>query len=60
MASAVWLTQQGLHSVGVHHPAIYLFVEIIVGALAYVGAALVLCRETSRDLLGLLKKALKR
>jgi PST family polysaccharide transporter len=60
MASAVWLTQQGLHSAGVHHPAIYLFVEIVVGAIAYVGAALVLCRETSRDLLGLLKKALKR
>jgi lipopolysaccharide exporter len=60
MASAVWLTQMGMRSLGVHAAWIYLVVEIIVGALAYVGGALVICRETSRDLLGLLKKALKR
>ncbi len=60
MASAVWLVQQGMEAAGMQHPAVYLFVEIVVGAIAYVGAALVLCRETSRDLLGLLKRALKR
>jgi hypothetical protein len=60
MASAVWLVQKGMQGAGVEHPAIYLVVEIVVGAVAYVGAALVICRDTSRDLLGLLKKALKR
>lgn len=60
MASAVWLVQRGLQGAGVEHPAIYVVVEITVGAIAYVGAALVICRDTSRDLLGLLKKALKR
>ena len=60
MAAAVWLVQRGLRIAGVEHPAVYLLVEIAVGGIAYVAAALVLCRETSRDLLGLLKKALKK
>jgi lipopolysaccharide exporter len=60
MASAVWLVREGLIGAGVEHPAIYLLVEIAVGALAYVAAALVICRETSRDLLSLLRKALRR
>jgi PST family polysaccharide transporter len=60
MAAAVWLAARGMRIVGFEHPAIYLLVEIAVGGAAYVAAALVLCRETSRDLLGLLKKALKK
>lgn len=60
MAAAVWLVHRGLPSLGVEHPAIYLIVEITVGALVYIGAALVICRETARDMLGLLKKALKK
>jgi PST family polysaccharide transporter len=60
MASAVWLVQFAMRGAGVHHAWIYLVVEIVVGGAAYVGAALVICRETSRDLLSLLKKALKR
>jgi lipopolysaccharide exporter len=60
MASAVWLVHRGLVSFGVGHPAVYVVVEIAVGGVAYVGAALVICRETARDLLGLLKKAMKR
>jgi lipopolysaccharide exporter len=60
MASAVWLAQMGLRGLGVQQAWLYLIVEIIVGAAAYVGGALIICRETSRDLLGLLKKALKR
>jgi hypothetical protein len=35
-------------------------VQIVVGAIAYVGAALVFARETSKDLLQLLAKALKK
>lgn len=37
-----------------------LFIEIVVGAVVYVAAALVLCRATARDLLSMLKKIAKR
>jgi hypothetical protein len=60
MAAAIWLVARGMRMAGIEHPAIYLLVEIAVGGLAYVAAALVLCRETAVDLLGLLKKALKK
>ena len=60
MAAAVWLTHRGLQVTGLRHPSVYVLVEIVVGAAAYVGAALVLCRETSKDLLQLTAKALKR
>ena len=60
MASAVWLTDRGLVTIGVAHPSIYVIVEVVVGAIAYVGAALVICRETSKDLLQLVGKALER
>jgi lipopolysaccharide exporter len=60
MAAAVWLTGRGLEAVGVEHPSIYVIVQIVVGAIAYVGAALVFARETSKDLLQLLAKALKK
>lgn len=42
------------------HPALLLVAMIVTGGLAYVVSALLICRETARDLLGLLKKALKR
>jgi PST family polysaccharide transporter len=60
MASVVWLTHRGLVSVGMHRPSIQVIVEVLVGAIAYAGAAFVICRETSRDLLQLVAKALKR
>jgi lipopolysaccharide exporter len=60
MAIAVWLTARGLDAIGVEHPGLYVFCEIIIGAFAYIAAALVICRETSKDLLELLVKALKR
>jgi hypothetical protein len=60
MALAIWGVHHGLASAGVTHAVVYLLVEIVVGAIAYVAAALVLCRETSRDMLGLLKQALRR
>ncbi len=41
-------------------PWLQLVVEIVVGAAAYVVAALVLCRNTAKDLLGLLRKALNK
>ena len=60
MGAAVWLVHHGLRAADVGHPVVYLLTEIIVGASAYVIAALILCRATSKDLLGLLKQALKR
>lgn len=60
MAGAVVAVDRGLDLVGITHPAVKLVVEIVVGAVAFVPAALVICRETSRDLLGLLKKTLRR
>jgi PST family polysaccharide transporter len=60
MAAAVWAVSRGLDLVGVKRPMIYVVAEILAGALAYVIAALAIARETSKDLLQLLKKALKK
>jgi PST family polysaccharide transporter len=60
MAGAVLGVHLALRVAGFDHPAIYLVAEIAAGAIAYVAAALVICRETSRDLIGLLKKTLRR
>jgi PST family polysaccharide transporter len=57
MASVVWLVARGLDGVP---PLAEVAIEIIVGAIAYVLAAFAIARETSRDLLQLLKKALRR
>ena len=53
-------TRFGLGFAGFSHPAVHLVTEILVGALAYVLAALVVCRATVTDLLQLLRRALKR
>jgi len=60
MAGAVIGVNAALRIAGFEHPAIFLIAEIVAGAIAYVVAALAICRETSRDLLGLLKKTLRR
>ena len=60
MGAAVWATHHALAFAGVGHPVVYLFSEIAAGAAVYVIAALVICRATSKDLLGLLKQALQR
>jgi lipopolysaccharide exporter len=60
MAGAVWATSRVLGAAGVHAPMIYVIVEIVVGAAAYVASALAVARDASQDLLRLLKQALKR
>ncbi|MGE3457133.1 MAG: hypothetical protein AB7O24_18620, partial [Kofleriaceae bacterium] len=60
MAVAVFGVEYALAQGGIDHPAIRLVVGIIVGAVTYVSVALVVCRSTAKDLLQLLKKALKR
>ena len=57
MAAAVWLVHQLVRDV---HPALCVTIEIAVGAVAYVVAALAICRESARDLLYLLQHALRR
>ena len=49
-----------LLALGWDHPGLLLVTMIVAGGAAYVGAALVICRETAKDLLSLLKRALKR
>lgn len=59
MAAAVLvLRTQVLEPVGV--PAlVMLVVEIVVGAVAYTGAALILCRATAKDLLSLVRRIVR-
>jgi PST family polysaccharide transporter len=60
MGAAVWGTNLGLHALGVQYVAVYLVTEILVGAIVYVLAAFAIAGETSRDLVSLLKRALKK
>jgi PST family polysaccharide transporter len=60
MGAAVYATWLGLSAAGWTHPAVVLIAEIVVGAVAYIAAALVFCRTTAKDLLGLLKSSLRR
>ncbi len=57
MGAAVWTVD---HALGEAPPALELPVMIVTGAVAYVGAALVICRAAARDLLQLVKQALRR
>jgi PST family polysaccharide transporter len=60
MAAAVLGVRHGLDLLGLDSPRLVLPVEIVVGAVTYVAAALVIAAQTSRDFLGLLRRALKR
>lgn len=60
MAAVVWAVHAALRALGVEHPAVLLAAMIAVGAAVYVGAALVICRDTVRDLLSLVKRAVRR
>jgi PST family polysaccharide transporter len=60
MALVVWLVYRGLIALDVTHPSVLLVAMVLTGAFSYVCAALVIARESSRDLLQLVKKALRR
>jgi lipopolysaccharide exporter len=60
MCAAVLALRFGIPGFNHFHPAIQLAIEVIVGGAVYVPAALMICRETSKDLLSLLKSALNR
>jgi lipopolysaccharide exporter len=60
MAAAVLGVRHGMTALGIDSPRAILPVEIGIGAVTYVVAALVLARSASRDFLQLLRRALKR
>jgi hypothetical protein len=60
MAAAVLGVRQGMLAIGLDNPRAMLPVEIVVGALAYVAAALVVARPIALDVLQLLRRALRR
>jgi PST family polysaccharide transporter len=60
MAAAVLGVRWILGEAGVDRTGLLLIAEIATGAVVYVAVALVVCRDTSRDLLGLLRDMLKR
>lgn len=60
MAGATIGIHELLELIGWNHPGLLLVTMIVGGGVAYVASALIICRETSRDLLQLLKKAMKR
>ena len=60
MATVTLGVHQLLARLGWDHPAVLLVAMVLSGAVTYVASALVICRETSSDLLDLLKQALKR
>jgi lipopolysaccharide exporter len=60
MAAAVLGVHEALVFANLGHPGILLAAMIVTGAVVYVAAALAFCPATSRDLLALLRKALRR
>lgn len=60
MAGAVLAVRFSFQRYGLDHPGFLLLIEILVGAAVYVPVALVLCRDTTRDLLGVLRDLRKR
>jgi PST family polysaccharide transporter len=60
MMAAVLGVRYLLLQADLDHPALLLFAMVLTGAAAYVIAALALCRATARDLIDLVKKALRR
>jgi PST family polysaccharide transporter len=60
MTGAVVATSRVLAALDVDRPIVYLLVEIAVGGVAYALAALVICRTTARDLIRLLRGALRK
>jgi lipopolysaccharide exporter len=60
MAAVALGARAALIGAGLGEPGLLLVAMIVTGGVAYVAAALVLCRATALDLLGLLRRALRR
>jgi PST family polysaccharide transporter len=59
IVAAVEVVRLGLAHAGIHGRGVGLAAEIVAGALAYVGAASVVARSASRDLLDLMRRAVR-
>lgn len=60
MAAGVLVLRFSLRRYGLDHPGLLLLLEVTVGAALYIPLALLLCRTTTRDLLGVLRDLRKR
>lgn len=60
MAAVALGARAALVGAGLTQPGLLLVVMIVTGAVTYVAAALVFCRATAHDLLGLMRRALRR
>lgn len=60
MAGAVLGLREVLGRTVELHAGLQLAIEIVVGGVVYVAVALVVCRDTARDLLGLVKGVMRR
>ncbi|MBP9086970.1 MAG: oligosaccharide flippase family protein [Kofleriaceae bacterium] len=60
MCGAVLAVRYGVPSFEQLHPGAKVAIEIGLGGIVYSGAALLLCRATAKDLLGLLRGAMKK
>jgi len=60
MAAAVLGVRAGCVSIGMTSPLFHLIVGVVVGAGSYIVAALIICRETARDFLTLLRDVVSR
>jgi PST family polysaccharide transporter len=59
IVAAVVVVRLGLVHAGIHVRGVGLVAEIVAGGVAYAGAASVVARSASRDLLGLMKRAVR-
>jgi PST family polysaccharide transporter len=60
MFAAVWGVRHGLLALGIDRPALSLILEVPAGAIVYVAMALLLARDASMDLWGLVRGVLER
>lgn len=60
MCGVVLAVRFGVPSFDQLHPAAKVAIEIGLGGIVYTAAALVLCRDTAKDMLGLLRGAIKK
>jgi lipopolysaccharide exporter len=60
MGIVVELVYVGLYQVGIDHQLVHLIAGIVSGAATYVVSALIICRATAKEFLGLLREVISR
>ncbi len=59
MVATVFGVRMLMHRLGIHSPVLRLGAEVISGGVAFIGAALVLSRDSVNQLLGLMRRRKK-